>query len=239
MTASRSQATHRPLQLFDPGWPNAGAVFRCLNGHRRNWMVCVVAALLTLSNSAIGQSDNSNRLMLPFAGTFQSLASEAQELRSREDNTWITIPQNVYLTLHRDEEIVELQLHIEVLDDEGRVLYPIANRMWLRSVGDNQLEIYKLDSVTNRFAQVGKGSCTTDACSYQYVALSRNHANPYKQRYTSMTNWDPNDLGNGFSQSGSLATEVTDDASGQAYWLEFKTWTNRFNAIPDTQSPAS
>lgn len=197
-------------------------------------MVCVVAAFLALSNSANGQSDNSSSFMLPFTGTYQSLASEAQELRSQEENTWVTIPQNVYLSFFRDEEIIELRLNIEVLNDKGEVLYPIANRMWLRNVTGGDLEVYKLDSVTNRFERVGDGSCSADSCSYQYVAVSRNQANPYRQRYTSTISWDPDDLDNGFSQSGSLAAEITDAAEGQASWLVFKTWTNRFRTVPKT-----
>ena len=62
------------------------------------------------------------------------------------------------------------------------MLYPIENSMWLRHVGDNQLEVYKLDEASGAFKQVAEGACTALSCSYAYVNLAHNNGNPYQQR---------------------------------------------------------
>jgi hypothetical protein len=186
-----------------------------------------------LSAAAGVKAGESKSFPLPFSGTFQSLASEARELRSWDKNSWSTIPQNVFLTLVKDEEIIELQLKIGVLDDLGQVRYPINNRMWLRRVAGNQLEIYKLNKTMDKFDQVGEGVCTAASCSYQYVTLAQNNGNPYKQRYMSTITWDPENTEGGFSQSGSLSAEATEKDGGQKTWLVFKTWANQFEAVPE------
>ena len=186
----------------------------------------------SLSVTAATEASERRNFPLPFSGTFQSLASEARELTSRDNDTWATIPQNVFLTLIKDEEIIELRLKIEVLNDLGRVRYPINNRMWLRRVAGNQLEIYKLNKTMDKFDQVGEGVCTAASCSYQYVTLAQNNGNPYKQRYRSTITWDPDDTEGGFSQSGSLSAEATEENGGQKSWLVFKTWANQFEVMP-------
>ncbi|MDJ0831926.1 MAG: hypothetical protein QNJ69_00290 [Gammaproteobacteria bacterium] len=170
--------------------------------------------------------------MLPFAGSYQSLASTAQELTSREKNSWTTIPQNVYLNLIRDQEILELQLTIEVLDSTGQKLYPIENTMWLRHVGNNQLEVYKLSRSNDAFDKVGDGECSASACAYEYVILAQNNGNPYQQRYTSSISWSPGEAGASFTQAGSLSAKLTSVEDGEDPWLVFKTWSNKFEARP-------
>jgi hypothetical protein len=192
----------------------------------------LLLGIMVLSVMAVTEASDSHAFPLPFSGTFQSLASEARELTSPNANSWVTIPQNVFLTLTKDNDIVELQLLIEVLDDIGRVRYPINNSMWLRRVADNEFEVYKRDKNEGRFEHVGDGSCTTASCAFQYVIQAQNNGNPYKQRYMSMITWAPDDIGRGFSQSGSLSAEVTDDASGEKSWTVFKTWANEFEPMP-------
>ncbi len=187
---------------------------------------------LSLTVTAVAEASESKSFPLPFSGTFQSLASEARELTSRDENTWATIPQNVFLTLVKDEEILELQLKIEVLDDLGQVRYAIKNRMWLRRVAGNQLEIYKHNKTLDKFDQVGEGICAVASCSYQYVTLAQNNGDPYKQRYMSTITWDPDNTEGGFSQSGSLSAETTRENGGHRSWLVFKTWANQFEAMP-------
>jgi len=192
----------------------------------------VLLGVMVLSVTAVPEASDSHAFPLPFSGSFQSLASEARERTSQDNNRWVTIPQNVLLTLVKDNEIVELQLRIDVLDDIGRVRYPIHNRMWLRRVAGKQLEIYRRDKTEGHFEKVGEGSCTLASCAYQYVVQARNNGNPYMQRYMSTITWDPYDIGRGFSQSGSLSAEVTDEASGEKSWFVFKTWANQFEAMP-------
>ena len=206
--------------------------FRCRHGLGR--VVGVLMGFFALSVTAASEANERNGFPLPFSGTYQSLASEARELTSWDKNSWVTIPQNVYLNLVKDKEIVELQLRIHVLDDLGRVRYPINNRMWLRHLAGNRLEVYKLNKTQGSFEQVGDGVCTAASCSYQYVTLAQNNGNPYKQRYMSTITWSPEDFERGFSQSGSLSAEVTDETSGQKSWLVFKTWINRFEALPES-----
>ncbi len=204
---------------------------------RRNGLgrvVGAIAGVFALSVTTVTEASETNGFPLPFSGTYQSLASEARQLTSWDENSWVTIPQNVYLSLVKDKEIVEVRLRIEVLNDIGRVLYPIENRMWLRSVAGNQLQIYKLNKTMGNFEQVGDGACTAASCSYQYVTLAQNNGNPYKQRYMSTISWAPGDIGRSFSQSGSLSVEVTEEPSGQKSWLVFKTWTNQFEAMPES-----
>ncbi len=174
----------------------------------------------------------SQDLRFPFAGTYQSLGSEAQELTSRENNAWVDIPQNVYLTFVKDQDILELRLLIEVLDRNGQKLYPIENSMWLRHVGNNQLEVYKLNRSSNDFDKVGAGGCSPMSCSYEYVIWVQNNGNPYQQRYMSTIKWKDGSTASGFTQSGSLSAKVSDVEDGQDPWLVFKTWSNQF--VPQT-----
>ncbi len=180
--------------------------------------------------SAFSRVSASDEFPLPFSGNYQSLASEARELTSQQNNSWVTIPQNVYLTLVPDEEILELQIEIEVLDSTGQKLYPIKNTMWLRHVGSNQLEIYKINKITGAFDKVGNGDCSGSSCSYEYVIMAHNNGNPYQQRYLSTITWTPDQAGSNFFQSGSLSAKVSDVEDGQDPWLVFKTWTNQFEA---------
>ena len=169
---------------------------------------------------------------VPFSGIYQSLGSEARELTSRENNTWVIIPQNVYLTLVQDQDILELRIKIEVLDNAGKTLYPIENNMWLRHVGNNQIEVYKLDKINGVFNKVGEGECTTISCTYEYVILAQNNGNPYQQRYMSTITWTLGTAGTSFTQSGSLSAKVSGVEDGQNPWLVFKTWSNQFEARP-------
>ena len=68
---------------------------------------------LSLSVTAVTEASESKSFPLPFSGTFQSLASEARELTSRDKNIWATIPQNVFLTLDKDEEDVLAEVDVE------------------------------------------------------------------------------------------------------------------------------
>ena len=69
-------------------------------------VVGVIAGFFALSVTAVTEASESNGFPLPFSGTYQSLASEARERTSWGKNSWVTIPQNVYRTLVKDEEIV-------------------------------------------------------------------------------------------------------------------------------------
>jgi len=181
-----------------------------------------------LSMFALAEVSASDDFPFPFSGTYRSLASEAQELISRKNNTWVSIPQNVYLTLIKDRDILELKLNVEVLDDAGRTLYPIENSMWLRHAGNNQLEVYKLNRATRAFEQKGDGACSAMSCSYEYVTLVNNNGSPYKQKYMSTITWMSDNPEASFTQSGSLSAEVLDVEDSQESWLLFKTWSNQF-----------
>ncbi len=189
-----------------------------------------VLGLLVVSACAGASADNT--FPLPFSGSYQSLASEALELTSRQDDNWITIPQNVYLDLVKDQDILELQLTIEVLDSAGQKLYPIKNSMWLRHIGNDQLEVYKINRDSGVFDKVGDGACGDNSCSYEYVIMAHNNGNPYQQKYMSTISWNPEENGAGFAQAGSLSAKLTDVEQGQDPWLLFKTWTNQFEVMP-------
>ena len=185
-----------------------------------------------LLGSACAGASADNAFPLPFSGSYQSLASEALELTSRQDDNWIAIPQNVYLDLVKDQDILELQLTIEVLDSAGQKLYPIKNSMWLRHIGNDQLEVYKINRDSGVFDKVGDGACGDNSCSYEYVIMAHNNGNPYQQKYMSTISWNPEENGAGFAQAGSLSARLTDVEQGQDPWLLFKTWTNQFEAMP-------
>ena len=181
---------------------------------------------------AIALAHASQDFRFPFTGTYQSMGSEARELTSRENNTWVDIPQNVYLTFAKDQDILELRLLIEVLDPTGQKLYPIENSMWLRYVGNNQLEVYKLNQSANGFDKVGSGGCSPVSCSFEYVIWVQNNGNPYQQRYMSTIRWKHGSTADGFTQSGSLSAKVSDVEDGEDPWLVFKTWSNQFVPQP-------
>ena len=189
------------------------------------WSLVVGIMLL----SVVAESTASGDFPIPFSGHYQSLSSEAQELVSKQNNAWISIPQNVYLKLVKDSDILELQLDIEVLDNEGRKLYPIKNSMWLRHVGDNQLEVYKINKDAGIFERVGQGQCMPKSCSYEYVILAKNNGNPYQQKYRSTISWATEDPAVDFTQSGSLSAKIKDGKNSQDTWLVFKTWSNQFS----------
>ncbi len=198
-------------------------------------LTLIVRLILTswmLVAPAVTHASNNVESLLPFSGTYQSLAAEARELTSRQDNTWVSIPQNVYLTLVQDQDILELRLKIEVLDSSGNKLYPIENTMWLRHAGNNRLEVYKLNKSTGSFDKAGDGKCGQMSCSYEYVNQAQNNGNPYQQKYMSTITWKPDQAGVSFAQEGSLSAKVSDVEAGQDPWLVFKTWTNEFEALP-------
>lgn len=70
------------------------------------------------------EASSSNSFPLPFSGIYQSLGSAARKLTSRQNDSWITSPQNVYLNLVKDQDILELRLKIDVLDSSGKNALP-------------------------------------------------------------------------------------------------------------------
>ncbi len=179
---------------------------------------------------AAGSSSADDALVLPFEGLFESEGSFARE-RVAEDR-WREIPQDVQLRIHKDKEITELQLHIQVYASGGRggsPVYTIPNQMWLveksqqpsaAKSGRTYFDVYKSDPRSRRFEDRGDGYCEESSCQYSYVTKKPGH----EQRYDSFISWQPQLSGIEFTQRGSLSRKN----DGESAWRAFKSWNNTF-----------
>ena len=99
--------------------------------HNLKLAACVVLLLPCLAWCA-NASPAGEALPFPFEGLYESHGNPARE--RVVENEWREIPQVVRMRVIRDENITELNLHIQVFGQHGHdsgPLYSITNTIWL------------------------------------------------------------------------------------------------------------
>ena len=167
---------------------------------------------------------------LPFEGLYESRGSYAKEKIA--ENQWREIPQDVQMTIVKDDATIELQLLIKVYTPKGSDSpseHTISNNMRLvkrpeqarhAESGRVDFDVYKINRISKQLNDLGDGYCGTSECRYSYVTAKQGH----QQRHHSHITWQPQQIGAGFKQTGGLAIK----RDGEHEWITYKTWENTF-----------
>ena len=178
-----------------------------------------------------------DKIPLPFEGLYESRGSSAKEKIAVDQ--WREIPQDVQMTIVKDDNTIELQVLIKVYTPEGSEgpsEYTISNKMWLvkkpeqawhAESGRVDFDVYKINRISEQLNDLGDGYCGTSECRYSYITAKQGH----QQRHHSYITWQPQQIGVGFKQTGGLAVK----RAGDLEWMTYKTWENTFKS--NSQQP--
>lgn len=154
-----------------------------------------------------------DEIPLPFEGVYESRGSSAKE-KIAEDQ-WREIPQDVQMTIVKNDTTIELQLLIKVYTPEGSdgpSEHTIYNKMRLVEKPEQarhaesrrvDFDVYKINRISEQLNDLGDGYCGTSECRYSYITAKQGH----QQRYHSHITWQPQHIGAGFKQTGGLAVK--------------------------------
>ena len=178
-----------------------------------------------------------DEIPLPFEGLYESRGSFAEEKVAVDQ--WREIPQDVQMTIVKDDTTIELQLLIKVYTPVGSDSpseYTISNKVWLvkkpeqhrnAEPGRVDFNVYKINRISEQLNDLGDGYCGAYECRYSYITVKQGH----QQRYHSHITWQPQQIGAEFKQTGGLAVK----RDGELEWMTYKTWENTFKS--NSQQP--
>ncbi len=189
-------------------------------------MKLMLILLVLFTNYSLADDE----IPLPFEGRYESRGSFAKEKLA--DDQWRESPQDVQMTIVKDDTAIELQLLIKVHTPEGSdgtSENTISNNMRLvrkpeqvrhAKPGRVDFDVYKVNRVSEQLNDLGDGYCGTSECRYSYITAKQDH----QQRYHSHITWQPQEIEAGFKQTGGLAVK----RDGDSEWMIYKTWENTF-----------